>query len=168
MVLLGLMGSGKSTIGAALAARLGRRFVDNDDMLERRTGHSARDIEAGSGLDVLHEDEARVLGDALASLEPVVIAAAAGSVLVPDSARHLGGHIVVYLRAEPETLAQRLADNPGDEHRPFGGRSPVVVLREQFAARDQTYRDLATIVVEESSRSPQEIVETIRSALEHP
>ena len=162
------MASGKSTIGAALAARLGRPFVDNDDMLERRTGQSARDIEAASGLDVLHEDEARVLAAALASPEPAVIAAAAGSVLGPGSARQLGGHIVVYLRAEPERLAQRLADSPGDEHRPFGGRSPIVVLREQFAARDQAYRDLATVVVDESSRSPQEIVETITKALAAP
>jgi shikimate kinase len=168
LVLLGLMASGKSTIGSALAARLGRPFVDNDNMLERRTGHTARDIEAAVGLDELHEDEAQVLVDALASPQASVIAAAAGSVLATDCAKLLAGHDVVYLRVDTQTLARRVAAEPGDSHRPFGGRSPESVLHAQFAARDETYRDLATLVVEESSRSPQEIVEAITSALAHP
>jgi shikimate kinase len=162
------MASGKSTVGPALAAHLGRPFVDNDDMLQRRTGRTARDIEAVLGLDELHEDEARVLADALASPVPAVIAAAAGSVLAADTSRLLAGHDVVYLRADPGTLARRVAADRQDSHRPFPGGSPESVLRAQFAARDETYRDLATLVVEESSRSPQEIVETITSALAHP
>jgi shikimate kinase len=166
VVLLGLMASGKSTVGPVLAARLGRPFVDNDNMLERRTGRTARAIEAAAGLDELHQDEARVLADALASPTPAVIAAAAGSVLFGDTPRRLAGHDVVYLRADPETLARRV--DPHDRHRPFGGESPASVLHAQFAARDQTYRDLATLVVEESSRSPQEIVETITKALAAP
>jgi shikimate kinase len=167
IVLIGLMASGKSTIGPALAARLGRPFLDNDAMLERRTGRMARDIEASSGLDELHADEARVLADALRTPEAAVIAAAAAAVLAPDAAPLLAGHDVVYLRAAPDTLAQRAAGS-GDGHRPFAAGTPASVLHEQFASRDQAYRDLATVVVEESSRSPQEIVDEISSALSRP
>jgi len=167
IVLIGLMASGKSTVGTLLAARLGRPFVDNDAMLERRTGHSARDIEVSSGLDELHRDEADVLAAALNAPSSAVIAAAAAAVLAPDIPRLLAGHDVVYLRARPERLAQRVADS-GDGHRPFAAGTPPSVLREQFAARDQIYRDLATVVVEESSRSPQEIVDEISSALSLP
>jgi shikimate kinase len=161
------MASGKSTVGPALASRLGRPFVDNDAMLQRWTGRTARDIESSSGLDELHVDEARVLADALRTPEPAVIAAAAGAVLAPETPALLAGHDVVYLRARPETLAQRAAQ-ADDGHRPFAAGTPESVLRAQFAARDQTYRDLATIVVEESSRSPEEIVDEISSALSRP
>src|SRR5689334_14413518 len=66
VVLMGLMGSGKSTVGRPLAARLDRPFVDNDDRLAARTGQTAREVAAAEGADALHAREAAVLVDALA------------------------------------------------------------------------------------------------------
>jgi shikimate kinase len=162
VVLVGLMGSGKSTVGPPLAERLGVPFVDNDVTLLRRTGHSARDIEQSRGFDALHRAEADVLLAVLEAGDPVVVAAAAGAVLEPDVARELRDHIVVYLRALPEALAQRVVDDDG--HRPFAGRDATDVLREQFDARDDVYRSLASLVVD-ATAPVNDIVETISAAV---
>ncbi len=159
LVLVGLMGSGKTTVGRPLAARLGRPFVDNDDVLERRAGIAARDIEAAEGWGALHRAEADVLRDALRTAAPAVIAAAAAAVLEPGMPALLQPHDVVYLCAGADDLADRVTSAPAD-HRPFGGRDPRAVLREQFDARDSRYRALATIVVD-ASRSVDELVDSI-------
>src|SRR5262249_45956694 len=86
VVLVGLMGSGKSTVGHALARRLGRPFVDNDEALEARSGRSARAIADADGADALHRLEAQALVDALARPEPAVVAMAASVVEHPGTA----------------------------------------------------------------------------------
>ena len=60
------MGAGKTTIGKPLAERLSRPFVDNDELLFRRTGRNAAEIEASEGADALHREEAGALLDAIA------------------------------------------------------------------------------------------------------
>ena len=75
VVLMGLMGSGKSTLGVPLARRLGRPYVDNDRQLELRTGQTAHTLAAAVGMDELHRDEAATLLDSIASEEPAVISA---------------------------------------------------------------------------------------------
>ena len=96
------MGSGKSTIGTGLAARLGMPFHDNDHLLALRTGRTARAIENDEGLDALHRFEAAVLVAALDDPRPSVIAAAAGAVLEPEVAAALAAHDVVYLSVSPD------------------------------------------------------------------
>jgi shikimate kinase len=152
------MGAGKSTVGRRLATVLGRPFIDNDDMLVRRTGQSARDIASCEGLEELHRDEAQVLITALRDPTPAVIAAAAAAVLQPDAASELAGATVVYLRVPPAEL-QRRVRAVHDSYR------PRLDLDAQFVERDPRYRALASIVVDESSRSIEEIVEIITSAV---
>jgi shikimate kinase len=163
LVLVGLMGSGKSTVGTPLASRLGRAFVDNDALLERHAGVAARELQETHGADALHRAEADMLLGALQGDVPAVIAAAAAAVLERDVPAELRHHSVVYLRADPDTLARRVTSTPG-EHRPLGGRAPRDVLREQFAARDEAYRALATFVVD-ASQPADEIVDAIVTAL---
>jgi shikimate kinase len=159
-VLIGLMGSGKSTVGPKLARKLELPFADNDVILLRRSGRTARDIEQTEGFDALHRAEADALLEALEN--PAVIAAAAGAVLEPDVARALRGHTVVYLRADPDALAERLRQDDG--YRPLAGRDPHELLREQFHARDEVYRSLASLVVDVTG-AVDDIVEWIRSAV---
>jgi shikimate kinase len=159
VVLIGLMGSGKSTVGPRLASRLGLPFGDNDVILLRRSGRNARDIEQTEGFDALHRAEADALLEALEN--PAVIAAAAGAVLEPDVARALRGHSVIYLRADPDALAERLLKDDG--YRPFGGRDPHDLLQEQFHARDEDYRSLASLVVD-ATAPVDDIVERITAA----
>jgi shikimate kinase len=158
VVLIGLMASGKSSVGPRLATRLGVPFVDNDALLQARTGRSARQIETADGLDALHRNEAEVLQTALGGAHPAVVAAAAGAVLDAPSA--LAGHDVVYLRVLPAVLAARLAASD-DGHRP---RLDIDAL---FTARDADYSRLATMIVD-AERSPDAIVDEITNRLARP
>ena len=79
IVLVGLMGSGKTTVGAALAAALGVPLRDSDADIERDTGLTGRDIAARDGIDALHALEARQLLDALDEPGTTVITAAAST-----------------------------------------------------------------------------------------
>jgi shikimate kinase len=168
VVLIGLMGSGKTTIGSALAARLHRPFVDNDEALTGRYGHTAREIESAAGFDTLHRDESEVLCRALADPTASVIAAAAGAVPEPGVADALRAHTVVYLRASPTELARRVESGPGDGHRPFGTRAPLELLSAQFSERDAEYSSVASLVVDTGSRSPDEIVDAIARVVARP
>src|SRR4051812_41351125 len=111
------MGAGKTTIGRRLAAASGRAFVDNDEQLAARTGHTARDIKEHEGFDVLHRDEREALAAALAVTTPSVIAAAAST--IDDEATcalmQREAH-VVWLRAPVGVLAERVQ---GQSHRPL-------------------------------------------------
>jgi shikimate kinase len=161
VVLIGLMASGKSTIGGALGARLGRPFVDNDVLLQERTGRTAREIADAEGVDRLHRREAEALVAALAQTRPAVIAAAAAAPMEPDAAAAMHGHDVVYLRAPAGVLAARRAGAPADDdHRPSVGS-----LAAQFDERDARYRELATLVVDTTAIAPDAIVDSISSAL---
>lgn len=154
VVLVGLMGSGKTTVGRTLAARLGRPFVDNDVALQERTGHSARQIADSEGADALHRREAEALVAALGKPEPAVVAAAAAAPFEPVAAAALRSHDVVYLRASPAVLAARLAlVAETDDHRPFVDRDAGVVLDRQFEQRDAGYRALATLTVDAEDTS---------------
>ena len=157
------MASGKTTIGALLATRLGRPFVDNDVLLQQRTGRSAREIADTEGAEALHAREAEALLAGLANTVPAVIDAAAAAPMEPGAAAALRGHDVVYLRAPPDVLARRLStQHDDDHHRPFlGNEGPEA----QFAARDEPYRELATVTVEVGVDSPEAVAAQISSAL---
>lgn len=167
VVLLGLMASGKSTIGHLLARRLGRRFIDNDEALEARAGRSARDIARADGADALHALEAQALVDALAQPVPAVVAAAASVVEQPTAVDALAGNDVVYLHAPPDVLAARVAArDAAGRHRPFVEGDAVAVLEAQYAVRDARYRAVAGIIVDTSANDPDDVVARIMQALE--
>ena len=160
VVLVGLMGSGKSTVGPLLARRLGREYLDNDAMLVGRAGRSARDIAERDGLATLHRLEEETLVEACARPEPAVIGAAASSALGPAGAAALHTCEVVYLRASPAVLAARLA--AGDD-----GHRPQLDLVALFAERDPGYQRLASRVVD-ADRPAEEVAQTISEALARP
>jgi len=166
VVLIGLMGSGKTTVGMALAARLGRTFVDNDVVLEARAGRSAREIARAEGADALHLREAEALVFALSTTPPAVVAAAAAAPMEAVAAAAMRGHEVVYLRATSLVIAARLASQSDDDgHRPFLAENARATLAAQFAARDDRYRSLATLVVDADIEGPETVVDEITAAL---
>ena len=85
ILLVGLMGAGKTTIGRELAGRLGRPFLDSDAQLAALGGRTAREIAAADGIERLHELEATALLAALDEPVPSVIAAAASVIEDPAS-----------------------------------------------------------------------------------
>ncbi len=158
VVLMGLMGSGKTTIGRALGRALDRPFVDNDDVLEQRTGRAAAEISRSDGVSALHRAELDALRTSLAAGEPSVVAAAAATVEEPEIREILGGDTIVYLHADPATLAARVQHDHAAHRR-------ATSLPAQYAARDPAYRALADVVVETGSRTVDDIVAEIRRSV---
>src|SRR3954469_21600548 len=100
-----MMGSGKTTLGQALAARLGRPFLDSDEQVEAATGRTVREIFEVDGEAAYRVLESKVLCEALASGPPAVIAAAGGTVLSADNRAAMRASAeVVWLRADPAVL----------------------------------------------------------------
>jgi shikimate kinase len=154
LVLMGLMGSGKTTVGRALARKLDRPFVDNDEVLEQRTGRSAAEITRSDGVSSLHRAEFESLEASLAHGTPSVVAAAAAVVEEPEARALLDRDTVVYLHADPATLASRVRHEHAAHRR-------IASLPDQYAARDARYRALADVVVETAGRSVDDIVAEI-------
>jgi shikimate kinase len=151
--LVGLMGSGKSTVGRALAARLGRPYLDNDALLAQRTGLDAPAL-ADLGRAALHDQESRQLHALLDTPAPYVAGVAASVADNPDDlGRIAAAGRVVYLRATPATLARRVGHGQG---RPWLAGDLLSTLSEMFATRDEAYCRVAH-VVDTDGRDPHEI-----------
>lgn len=147
VVLVGLMGSGKTTVGRKVARLLDRRFLDADDELEARTGRSVAEWFEREGEAGFRAAEAQLLADVLAEPEPLVLGAG-GGVVVTEANRHRLRQpdvAVAYLHGDPAFLGSRVQQKP---HRPLLGDDPRAVLSSMYEARDPWYREVATVVVE--------------------
>lgn len=147
IVLVGLMGSGKTTVGAALAASLAVPHRDSDTDIQRQTGLTGREITARDGIDALHTREARHLLDALRQPDRTVISAAASTLDDPTcrSSLSAGDDFVVWLRASPAVLAARLRH---DDHRPDLGEDLEDVIAQQAARRDRALCEAADLTLD--------------------
>jgi shikimate kinase len=154
VVVMGLMGAGKSEVGRRLAARLGRPWRDSDRDIEARTRQTVRQLRDRDGVEAMHALEAKHLLDALATPEPSVISAAASTVDVPECREALKAPdvAVVWLRASPEVLARRFAS--ADQHRPEFGDSPLAFLTDQAARRNPQFASLDPVVVDVDAIRP--------------
>jgi shikimate kinase len=157
VVLVGLMGVGKTTVGRRLAVALGRAWRDSDADLQAATGRTVRELRDEEGVDAMHAREAAQLLDALAAEGPTVVSAAASVVDVEDCRRALEapGVAVVWLRADPVTLAERFGSDP---HRPAYGDDPADFLADQAARRDPRFAAVADLVVDTDGLDPDEVV----------
>ncbi len=131
IVVVGAMGSGKSSVGQGLAREMGHEFIDSDQQIRERTGRDGSAIAGEEGIDALHTMEREVLWDALASDRPLVIAAAA-SVIEDEEVRHaLGELLCVWLRAEPTSLTERQARSG---HRRRAGAEEAARMEQRITA----------------------------------
>ena len=160
LVLVGLMGVGKTTVGKLLAQRLGRGLVDSDLRIEARTGRTVKQILDEDGLAEMRSQEAAALFDALDDDEPRVIAAAAGVVLDPRNRERLNAADadVVWLTADPTLLAPRTATRA---HRPWLDEDPVGTLRRMQDEREPMYREVADRTVAVDGLTPDEIADRV-------
>ncbi|MEY3091721.1 MAG: shikimate kinase [Actinomycetota bacterium] len=164
VVLIGLMGSGKTTVGRKLALAIGRRFVDTDEEVERRTGRTVREIFETDGESEFRLIEHRVLADALASSDPLVVAAAGGAVLRDDNQALLRDpHRVLWLRAEPELLIERVGRRRG--HRPLLDDDPDRRLRQLSSEREPIYRALAGATIDVTDKTVDDVCAEIVEVL---
>ena len=144
VVLAGFMGSGKSTVGHALADRLGVPFVDTDAEIERRTGRTIPDIFAADGEAAFRAVEADVVRSVLDETAGVV-ALGGGSPTVPAIRNALVGHHVIYLEIDADTGFARVADSD----RPLlADPDPARRYRDILASRVDAYRSVAAVGID--------------------
>jgi shikimate kinase len=167
VVLLGLMGSGKTEVGRLLAARLGRPLHDSDPEIEAATGRTVRQIRDRDGPEALHDLEAELLLATLALDGPDVVCAASSVADRPDCVAALvaPGIAGVWLSVPPEVAARRFASSP---HRPRYGDDIEAFLERQLATRGPMMAAAARIVVDAGSATPREIADRIVEALAAP
>lgn len=163
IVVLGLMGAGKTTLAAALAAALQRPLHDSDADIEDDTGREAADIAAcRGGRERLHDLEAKHLRDALQA-DAGVIAAAASVVDRAALRAALERAFVIWLDAPPDVLAKRFHANP---HRPVYGDADEVLKRHDRRRRPH-FGAIADIVLD-ATKDPQVLVgQAIAAVREH-
>jgi len=145
--LVGMPGSGKSTVGRQLARRLGVPFIDLDHRLEQVLGTSIRAYFDTHGEAAFRDQEAQLLADVAGQPGPMVLSTGGGIVLRPENREALRtcGH-VLYLRATPEEIYKRVRH---DQARPLlQVANPMERLRELYAQRDPLYREAAHYVIE--------------------
>lgn len=160
VVLLGLMGAGKTSIGRLVAERLGVELVDGDERLAHHTGgRTAADVAEVEGIDALHTLEVEIALAALAASDPAVIGPAASvceSAVVRD---HIVGHIVVWLTAPVEYLARKAVKKG---HRPLvNDGDPVDLLTRQIATREPLVLALDPLVADVSTTEDDAAAEMI-------
>src|SRR5690606_20297967 len=158
IVLTGFMGTGKSSVGRLLAARLGLTFVDTDELIARRAGKSVAAIFADEGEEAFRAREAEVARE-LAGQPGLVIATGGGMLIDSANAAVLGaGHGVFCLRAGPAEIVRRLANDP-DARPLLAGTEPTARVEELLARRQAAYARFTPIDTE--GKSPAEVAADI-------
>lgn len=164
VVLVGMPGCGKSTVGMYLARRMGLEFCDSDQWIEAQYRMSVREFFAQHGEEAFRDLETQALRELLAA-GGVVLATGGGAVLREENRRTLHAQAcVLYLRASPEQLWRRLRH---DTRRPLlQVANPQQRLRELYAERDALYRECAHFVVNTRGLSLQMLVNRVQMQLE--
>jgi shikimate kinase len=162
IVLVGFMGSGKSSVGAELAALLGWSFVDLDGLIEGRTGRKIAAIFEEAGEPAFRAEERRAAAEAVAH-ERRVIAAGGGAFADPETRALLQDRsTTVYLECDLDTMLRRV---PADGSRPLAGNRET--MRRLFLAREASYRS-ADVSVDAARGTPSELALKIARLLDVP
>jgi shikimate kinase len=162
VLLVGMMAAGKTTIGRAVAGRLGWPYYDNDELLRRATGQETRAVLEEEGEAALRRAESAALTVALTEAGPLVASVAGGVVEDPlDRDRLRRGGFVVWLRATVETLARRAEGTD----RPWLGDDPLAAIRSLYAGRADLYQSVASLVVDVDALPADAVAERIVTAL---
>ena len=166
LLLVGMMGSGKSTVGRLVATRLGRPHVDVDREVEQVAGESVRGIFSRRGEAWFRAEESRALGRVLARPVPGVVSVGGGAVLDPfnrAALRH--GGTVVWLRARPETLALRVGNAADRPLLAAATGGPAAALGRIDAERRPLYEEVATEVIDVDDLTAKAVADRVISLI---
>ncbi|MFE8940218.1 shikimate kinase [Streptomyces sp. NPDC007872] len=162
VVLVGPMGSGKSTVGALLAERLGAPYRDTDADIVAAEGREISDIFVEDGEEHFRALERAAVARAVAEHEGV-LALGGGAVLDVGTRGLLAGLPVAYLSMDVEEAVRRVGLNTA---RPLLAVNPRRQWRELMEARRHLYNEVARAVVATDDRTPEEVADAVLSALE--
>lgn len=154
--LIGLPGSGKSTIGRQLARQWHLPFIDSDHVIEQRLGCTIKQYFAEHGEAAFRDVEQQVLAELLAATAPCVLSTGGGSVLRAANRQALQAHSTVfYLQSTPENIARRLRN---DTTRPLmQGDDPLQRLQDLLAVREPLYLATAHYVVDAARQNASQV-----------
>ncbi len=159
LIIIGFMGTGKTSVGRALAARLGLTFIDLDAEVERAAGRTIPEIFAAEGEAGFRRLEAEAVKTAAAA-GPAVISTGGGVVLNPDNVANLrrAGHLVL-LEAPPDEILRRVQEEGG---RPLlAVEDPLARIIELLEQREPHYRAAADLAVTAGGRPPEMVADEI-------
>lgn len=160
IILIGFMGSGKTSVGESLAKKLSCPFQDTDQLIEKKAGITIQQMFETQGEEYFREYETKLLQELKLSLEHTVLSTGGGMPLRKQNARLLKdlGH-VIYLKAEAETVLKRLA---GDTSRPLLRQSDRRKRVEQLLSeRTPLYKWAADHIIETDGKTVDEIIDNI-------
>jgi shikimate kinase len=167
IVLIGYRCTGKTSVGKALAERLGKAFVDTDVYIEEKANRLISDMVAREGWDFFREKEREAIRE-ITSSEDLVIAAGGGAVLNTENVTKLkNSGVVVLLETTNETILDRMrADEKTEQQRPsLTGKDPLEEIAEVLEIRRPYYQQAMGFSVDTTSKSIQEVVEEILQKL---
>lgn len=164
VLLMGMMGAGKTAVGREIRARTGWPYRDNDEAVAELAGLATRDLLEQRGPDALRAAESQALHDSLAHEPPFVAGVAGGVVEVVadmDALRRTDA-FVVYLHTPIEVLVRRVGSGEG---RPWLRPDPETALRRLYDGREPRYREVADLVVDTSTGDAASHADAILRAL---
>lgn len=163
VILVGMMGSGKTTVGRLLAERTGREFIDLDALIESRVGKRIVEIFSDAGEEGFRDLETETLHD-IAGATHAVVATGGGVVIRPENRRILQKlGLVVWLDAPPDVLLKRIGD---DESRPMlHGQNPQKRMERLLSERRGFYADASNIHLDTTELTPDEIAARVSQEL---
>lgn len=172
VVLLGLRGVGKSSVGAIVARQLGREFVDLDPLTAAELGVGTA-AEALRRFDVqaFREAESRALAAVLGEPRSMVFSLGGGTPTFEPSraqlvaVRDAGGARLIYLHGTPAELRDRLALTDLSQRPALLGASALDEVGSLYTARDGSYRDLADAMIETGGRSAEDVAASVLASL---
>ena len=164
IVLIGMRGSGKTTVGRILATKLEREFVEMDRLISQRAGLSIPEIVERYGWTKFRDMEEEIAGE-VARLENIVNATGGGVVTREKNILELKRNgILVWLKAGVDSLLRRIGE---DTTRPplVSGRTPREDIEITLAERQSLYQNAADLVIDTENKTPEEVAEEIMGRL---
>jgi shikimate kinase len=159
ILLVGMMGAGKTTVGQLTARELGWGYLDSDAEVEAETGATVPELFARDGETAFREAEARALRAACAGASNVVVSVAGGAVLRPENRTLIAASgTVIWLRAQVDTLARRVGSGAG---RPLLEGDPLTALADLEAVRRPLYAEVADLTIDVDGLAPSAVAARI-------